>query len=159
MDKMAHQINGANGGGQIGGVRNGRRHFLHLLRVAGVTALAGPLLAACAIATSQRRFAVYISGPQVVEFNPASLTIPLGSTVVWKNQDLAPHTVTCDPVLLPDGAPQNLVLLPKDAEPWNSGDLYTGQSWSHTFTHPGQYIYFSRRGSVATLLGNIIVTG
>jgi plastocyanin len=159
MNKRAHQISVANWGGQTGDVCYDRRHFLRLLRVTGVTVLAGPLLAACSIATSQRRFAVYISGPQVVEFSPASLTVPRGSTVVWKNQDLAPHTVTCDPGLLPDGAPHNLVLLPEDAEPWNSGDLYTGQSWSHTFTQSGQYIYFSQRGSVATLLGNVIVTG
>jgi len=30
-------------------------------------------------------------------FQPTPLTIPLGTTVVWTNQDTAPHTATSDP--------------------------------------------------------------
>ncbi|HZP51041.1 cupredoxin family copper-binding protein [Actinocrinis sp.] len=59
-------------------------------------------------------------------FAPASLTVNEGDTITWTNQDTAPHTVTTT------GGPESL----------NSPYLSKGQSWSHTFTQPGMYMYY-----------------
>ncbi len=136
-----------------------RRRFLRWAGWSGAALAMAPLLQACAIATTTRRFAVKITGPEVVAFDPAVLTVPLGATVVWKNQDINPHSVTCDPALIPQDGPQSLTLLPPGAEPWDSGNLYKGQSWSHTFDVAGEYVYFSRgQGAFENLIGNISVT-
>jgi plastocyanin len=56
-------------------------------------------------------------------FSPAELTVPVGTTVTWTNQDSAPHTVTAD-----DGS-------------FDSGRLNQGDSFSFTFETPGTYTY------------------
>jgi plastocyanin len=59
-------------------------------------------------------------------FGPAQLTVPVGTKVVWTNDDSDPHTVTSetDPKLL------------------KSPPLDTGDSFSFTFDKPGTYRYF-----------------
>ncbi|MFL5759861.1 MAG: cupredoxin family copper-binding protein [Thermomicrobiales bacterium] len=56
-------------------------------------------------------------------FNPPTLTIPVGTTVTWTNQDSAPHTATSN-----DGA-------------FQSGKLDQGKSYSFTFDKAGTYDY------------------
>lgn len=132
-----------------------RRRFLRLGQQMAAGIGSAALLTACSIRTSRQRFTVDMSGPEPTMFLPGSLTIPRGATVVWKNKDLYPHTVTCQP----SEANGAYAKLPKGAQPWDSGDLYTGQMWSYTFTTPGQYVYFSRRDETGRMLGSIIVTG
>lgn len=59
-------------------------------------------------------------------FSPTALTVPVGSTVTWTNQDTAPHDVktTSGPVSI------------------HSPMLQKGQSWSFTFTTAGSYGYY-----------------
>jgi len=59
-------------------------------------------------------------------FAPASITVKVGDTITWTNQDSAPHTVTTT------SGPRSL----------NSPYLPKGQSWSYTFTVPGTYQYY-----------------
>lgn len=54
-------------------------------------AAALPLVAAAATAKAQTTHTVTIQG---FEFQPANLTISPGDTVIWVNQDDAPHTAT-----------------------------------------------------------------
>ncbi|MCB0064137.1 MAG: hypothetical protein KDE19_18570 [Caldilineaceae bacterium] len=133
--------------------RLSRRRALSIVgrTVLGMSVL--PWLAACTVTTQQRRFTVTINGTTQAWYNPATLTIPLYATVVWKNKDIYPHTVTCDPAVA-DGVAARL---PDGAAPWDSGYLYTGETWSHMFTTPGQYIYFSRRKTAPYLVGTILV--
>jgi len=56
-------------------------------------------------------------------FSPATLTVPVGTTVTWTNQDQDPHTVTA-----PGGA-------------FKSPTLNTGDTFRFTFTTPGRYDY------------------
>jgi len=74
-----------------------------------------PSMAPAASAT-----AVTISG---FAFGPASISIPVGSTVTWTNQDGTAHTVTAD-----DGS-------------FDSGSLAQGATFSQTFDTPGTYTY------------------
>jgi plastocyanin len=75
-------------------------------------------------------------------YNPADITVPVGTTVTWVNQDAVGHTVT-------EGDPNS----PKTANLRvfdSSGEALTGkvsligpgQSWSYTFTTPGTYEYY-----------------
>ena len=59
---------------------------------------------------------------------PGNVTVAAGVEVVWRNADLAPHTVTYDG---PEG-------------PVDSGSMVQGQSWSARFDEPGTYRYYCR---------------
>lgn len=69
------------------------------------------------------------AGPQIgilnYKFDPATLTVPAGTTVTWVNHDEVPHTVASS-----------------DKRFTSSGPLDTGDSYSYTFTTPGSYTYF-----------------
>ena len=54
-------------------------------------------------------------------FEPATLEVPAGTTVVWTNEGQAPHTVTGDFA--------------------DSGVLEPGQAFSHTFVESGEFNY------------------
>ncbi|MEW1773263.1 plastocyanin/azurin family copper-binding protein [Streptomyces sp. NPDC086777] len=58
-------------------------------------------------------------------FAPATLKVPVGTTVTWTNQDTDAHTVTSTG---PGG-------------PLHSAALGTHATYSHTFTKPGTYAY------------------
>jgi plastocyanin len=58
-------------------------------------------------------------------FSPAAITVKVGTTVTWTNQDADAHTVTS----------QN------NSGPLSSAALNTGQTFSYTFTKPGTYAY------------------
>ena len=61
------------------------------------------------------------------KFMPTPLTIPVGTTVVWTNQDTAPHTATSDP---------------GSAFTFDTGMLQKGQSGKVTFNQAGTFTYF-----------------
>lgn len=71
-------------------------------------------------------------------FSPASLTVVMGSTVTWVNNDNVMHTVTTD-----DGS-------------INSGDIAAGTSYSKTFSAAGTYSYHDTHNT--SMLGVVIVT-
>ncbi len=61
-----------------------------------------------------------------IAFNPRTITITPGTTVVWVNQDPVAHTVTAD-----DGS-------------FDSGLIQPGGSYQRTFQQPGTYPYYCR---------------
>src|ERR1700732_4231361 len=66
--------------------------------------------------------------PQLVRaanfaFQPATLTVPVGTSVTFRNDDGDTHTFT------------------SDAGAFNSGNVGTGQSFSFTFSAPGTFAY------------------
>lgn len=71
-------------------------------------------------------------------FDPATLTIPVGTTVKWTNQDSADHTVTADD------------------QSFDSGQLAQGKSFSFTFTKEGTYTY--KCANHTSMVGKIVVT-
>jgi len=56
-------------------------------------------------------------------FDPASITIKVGESVTWTNQDTVAHTVTAD-----------------DSS-WKSGNLDNGSTFIQTFTTAGTFPY------------------
>jgi amicyanin len=61
-----------------------------------------------------------------MKFATPKLTVKVGETVKWVNEDTAPHTVTTT------SGPAKL----------DSGTLQKGDSWSYTFTKAGTYEYY-----------------
>jgi len=97
-------------------------------------------------------------------FDPDSLTIAPGDTVVWENGGAVGHSVTAYEDELPDDAEYfasggfDSEQAARDAysagDP-DSGDVPGGASWEHTFETEGEYEYFciphEQAGMVATL--------
>jgi plastocyanin len=63
-------------------------------------------------------------------FNPASITVPKGTTVTWVNQDTTDHTIVNDA----QGSTAQGAL-------FTSNSLSRGGSYSYTFENPGTYPY------------------
>jgi plastocyanin len=57
-------------------------------------------------------------------FSPSDITINVGGTVTWTNQDSMIHTVTSD-----------------TGSELDSGNMATGQSFSHKFSKAGTFAY------------------
>jgi plastocyanin len=75
-----------------------------------------------------------------ISFDPADITVPVGATVVWTNEDAVDHTTTAD----------------DDA--WDSGVVATGESFDFTFDEPGTYTYLCEIHP-AVMQGTITVEG
>lgn len=93
-----------------------------------------------------------------LRFEPAEVTIKRGETITWVNAGPIPHTATGDPEKTPvkETRPE-LAQLPPGAEPWDSGLLDEGQSFSHTFTVAGEYKYFCIPHVLSGMLGTVTV--
>lgn len=129
----------------------GRRRMARVVST-GILVLAMlPLLTACPQASEQSHV-IHVTGRNI--FEPTTLTVARGSTVVWQNGSTGPQTVTCDPAKAAAGT---RVQLPAGASPWDSGDLYAGEVWRHTFAMPGTYTYFSRYDAGGSTVGTITV--
>lgn len=72
------------------------------------------------------------------KFNPATLTVPVGATVTWTNQDEEPHSVAGK-----DGS-------------FHSPGMDTHGTYSFTFTTPGSYDYICSIHPFMT--GTVVVT-
>lgn len=59
------------------------------------------------------------------EFLPASLTVRVGDTIVWKNDDVVPHTATST-----------------GKKVFDSGNIEPGASWSYVVKKKGTFPYF-----------------
>lgn len=63
-------------------------------------------------------------------YDPPDVTIFVGGEIIWRNDDLSPHTVTSGIVLTgPDGI-------------FNSGLISTGKTFSYRFDKSGEFSYF-----------------
>ncbi|MGE5707094.1 MAG: plastocyanin/azurin family copper-binding protein, partial [Bacteroidota bacterium] len=59
-------------------------------------------------------------------FSPVTLTVPVGTTVIWRFEGPTPHSATSDP---------------GSAQQWNSGVLGAGATYSRTFNAAGSFPY------------------
>jgi len=96
--------------------------------IAALTLSAGALALAAVAQTPASAAAPALAGPTVkidnFTFGPATLTVSLGATVTWVNNDDIPHTVVAT-----DRA-------------FKSHVMDTDEKFSFTFTKPGEYSYF-----------------
>ncbi|QDV32306.1 DUF2231 domain-containing protein [Tautonia plasticadhaerens] len=88
-------------------------------------------------------------------FEPRGVVIEAGQSVRWTNPSSVVHTVTADPDEADD--PGN-VSLPEGAEPFDSGDVEPGGSYSRTFDVPGTYQYVCLPHESIGMIGTVEVT-
>lgn len=138
-----------------------RREFLRATTAAGVVvAAAGP-----STAQEGRRHTVDMTDQLV--FDPDSLTISPGDTVVWENVGAIGHSVTAYEEDIPaeadyfasggfdsEGAARSGYAV-GDPE---SGDVAGGQSFEHTFEVEGVYEYFCVPHEAVGMLASLEVT-
>jgi len=72
-------------------------------------------------------------------FSPASITVPVGTTLTWTNRDDIPHTVV------------------SNDKKFKSKALDTDEKFSFTFTEPGTYPYFC--SIHPKMVGKVVVEG
>jgi plastocyanin len=85
------------------------------------------------------------SNPSSTEpYNPSPLSVPVGTTVAWINNDNTAHTVT-------EGNPSGNT--PPNG--FDSGILAPGKTFTHTFDKPGTVQYYCTLHP--TMLGEIII--
>ncbi|MHB8530913.1 MAG: cupredoxin domain-containing protein [Caulobacteraceae bacterium] len=99
-------------------------------------ALALPLAAASQIAAATTGPTVKIDN---FTFGPMAVTVPLGGTVTWVNDDDIPHTVVAED------------------HSFRSKPLDTDDKYTFTFSKAGTYLYFCSLHP--KMIGKIIVTG
>jgi plastocyanin len=88
---------------------------------------------------------------KLVALHPARLTVAPGATVTWKQTDPGVHTVTSGTVEDIAGG-----VSPKPDGQFDSGELSTRKTFTHTFSKPGTYPYFCKIHP-ATMRGVITV--
>jgi plastocyanin len=82
-----------------------------------------------------------------VWFDPIGLHVPLGTTVIWRNQDAGnAHTATAYPKRIPAGV-----------YPWDSNYLLPNETYGVLLTEAGVYDYFCRPHEAAGMVGRIVV--
>jgi plastocyanin len=100
-----------------------------------VTVTVGLVLLACPAILRAEQKSVSM---QNLKFKPQEVTVRVGDTVVWTNDDDRDHTIASD-----DGS-------------FRSGRLGSGRSYQYTFTKPGKYPYgdnsFSRMRGVVVVV-------
>lgn len=116
-----------------------------------VLVLAMGLVAAVPAAAQET---VVVEMAQDLAFQPETVTISVGDTVEWRNTSNLPHTVTFDPE---EAADAGNVVLPEGVDPFGSGNLSAGESFSHTFETPGRYQYVCLPHEMARMIGEVIV--
>jgi plastocyanin len=89
-----------------------------------------------------------------MRYEPASVRIRAGETVLWRNASTLTHTVTADraQARLPES-----VQLPRGAPPFHSGMIGPAGSWRYTFTVPGTYRYFCVPHETQGMVGTVEV--
>jgi plastocyanin len=91
-------------------------------------------------------------------FEPANITIKVGTTVKWTNtsgEDGPRHTSTDDKDW---ETPQSPAILPAGAGKWRTPFLRNGESATHQFTVPGKYQYFCETHGQYGMTGTVTVT-
>lgn len=87
-------------------------------------------------------------------FEPTVIKIKVGDSVEWKNAGNEVHHATSDPSLAIKPAE---VTNPPGAEPFDSGFLRPGETFSHIFTVPGEYKYTCVVHEAKGMIGTIVV--
>ncbi|HUO83631.1 MAG TPA: plastocyanin/azurin family copper-binding protein [Thermoanaerobaculia bacterium] len=106
-------------------------------------------------ASAQEEGGATVKMTEARTYRPASVTIRVGERVSWTNTSELVHTVTAIAGLAGN---RSHVQLPPDAEPFNSGRIQPGASYTHAFTVPGRYVYFCIPHEDDGMIGVVVVT-
>jgi hypothetical protein len=65
----------------------------------------------------------------ILDFTLENLSVAVGTTIIWENQDAAPHTTTSD-------------VAADKIDIWDSGTLNNGQTFEFTFREAREFAFF-----------------
>ena len=127
---------------------------------ATLTILGAVCVAATVPASPQESEAVIVKMTAEHKFVPEKITIKVGQTVEWVNDDSAKasvntHEVTTDADVAVD---PDHVSMPEGAQPFDSHLITSGKSFRHQFTVPGLYRYACPPHENDGMLGEVTVT-
>jgi len=142
-DSMAHTVSTLQGAAAVfdSGVRNPGTTFSFKFTVQGVYpyyCMIHPFMRGNVTVVSNSTVSVEIRN---LAFSPSNITVKIGTSVTWYNNDTVAHTVTAFST-----APQS----------FNSGIVNPGGTYSFTFTQTGAYAYYCQIHPF--MLGNVTVT-
>lgn len=99
-------------------------------------------------------FAATVDATADHTFSPSPVSINVGDTVQFVNTSDDHHTVTDDPSQAQQSGD---AVLPVGAQPFDSGDLSPGDTFTQTFTVAGTYKYFCKYHEDIGMVGEIDV--
>lgn len=111
---------------------------------------------AAAEPTTSANDGLVVDMTDALQFQPETITVPAGTKVEFRNVGKIGHTVTADADKVADAS---LVELPEGVEPFDSGIVGGGQSYSRTFDEPGTYRYVCIPHEGTRMTGTVIVEG
>jgi plastocyanin len=141
---------------QSRGRMRGRRRLLMmtvLLLIFSTACSSTPAVTRFSEMSREEVFSVSMTDDPYV-FQPATVTVPAGATVIWTNDGSDPHTVTADPN---SAVKAGDVALPSGAVAWDSGPLSSGQMYSRVLSVPGMYNYVCTIHETRGMVGTIVV--
>ena len=135
-------------------VGNGRRIVSGGLKSAAALVGAVALIAAAWTSGTVQEATATVEMTNQLTFTSDSVVIGVGETVEFRNTSALVHTVTGDPSRSSLDAS---VHLPEGAEPFHSGRMKPGETFSHTFESTGTYRYFCVPHEGAKMHGVVVV--
>ncbi|WP_415381132.1 plastocyanin/azurin family copper-binding protein [Halosimplex sp. TS25] len=99
------------------------------------------------------------------KFDPATVEVPPGTTVVWKNTSTHAHTVTAYEEEVPEGvdywASGEFDSQSAAEDGWldgNEGAIYQEETYEHTFETVGTHSYFCVPHETGGMVGAVVVS-
>jgi plastocyanin len=90
---------------------------------------------------------------QTNSFYPATIVVPQGAKVIWKNRDHEVHSTVHRPELALHAEAAG----GEEAAPlWDSGEVTAGETWERRFDTAGHYLFACRFHD--EMIGTVIVT-
>jgi plastocyanin len=102
----------------------------------------------------QRGMPAAVTMTDELRFEPAQVTVPVGTTLMWRNGSAVEHTVTADPTRAKTAS---TVRLPDGAGPFESENLPPNQTFTQQLTVAGEYRYVCRIHEESGMVGVITV--
>lgn len=124
-----------------------RKHIKHM----GVVAV---LVLVLSFTAQAQNNSVVIKMTNTSSYQPAEIVVKNGEKITWKNMSNQIQTITVKTKLKADDP---AAFHPDEAEPFSSGAVLPGESFSYTFFIPGSYEFVSLPNEKKGMLGKIIV--
>ncbi len=98
---------------------------------------------------------IVIEMTNTATYKPAEIVVNKGEKITWKNTSEKIQTITVKRGQKDD---KQIAFLPDEAEPFSSGAIKPGESFSYTFFIPGSYELVSLPNAEKGMQGKIIVS-
>ncbi|MGD0292073.1 MAG: plastocyanin/azurin family copper-binding protein [Candidatus Binataceae bacterium] len=127
----------------------------HSSRILSIAAFFVAVAMSASLAYSAGKIVIVTMTDKPPKYVPETLTIPVGTTVEWKNTGQTLHDVTTDSS---SAVNEKDAKIPPGAETFDSGFMPPGGTFQYTFKVPGEYTYFCTPHEKDGMIGHIVVT-